>query len=300
MIRPWNLQTLFVTIGVAGTLGLTAHAQTRTYFVTISNLTPTIGFDVSTTNTPPKAPNFRPKFDFSSQPFTTPVFATHNSAYVMWRNGNAATPQIRLIAEDGFNKKPGNFADPSYMVGSLQLQQAAGHVLNYLEVPNPNFNAAGLFANSSGDVFPATIPFPLTNWVPSQSDVSFVIASDKAHHFLSGAFMLIRTNDAFSGLDSIDLKHVKSEKSTFYVYAYDSGTEKNTEAHDDLVYFDSPPSGHIPEDINAVIHPHTGIVGGAGSILGPFAWTVRRPVAKITIYRVHPQGDRDGDDDDDD
>ena len=135
--------------------------------------------------------------------------------------------------------------------------------------------------------------------VPSRSSVSFEITSDTAHHYLSGAFMLIRTNDAFTGLDSIDLEHVSPEGANFYVFAYDSGTEMNTEAHDDLVYFDSPPSGHMAENVNNVIHPHTGIVGGSGSILGPFAWRLRHPVAKITIHRVDPQGDHDDKDDDD-
>ena len=300
MIRHRILQALCATVGLGIALSAAAQAQSRTYHVTVSNLTPTIGFDASSTNTPPKAPKFRPKNDFSSQPFTTPIFATHDNTYVMWRNGSVATPQIQQIAEDGFNKKPGNFSDPGFMVGSLQIQQAAGHVLNFLEVPNPNFNPSGLFANSGGDVVPATIPFPLTNWVPSRSGVGFDITSDKIHHFLSGAFMLIRTNDGFTGIDSIDLKHVKSEGATFFVYAYDSGTEKNTEAHDDLVYFDSPPSGHVSENVNTVIHPHTGIVGGLGSILGPYAWDIRYPVARITIHRVHRQENQDGDDDDDD
>ena len=284
------LSALCITVGLGVFLGVASKAQVLDYRVTVSNLTPAIAFDASSANTPPKGPNFRPKNDFSSQPFTSPIFATHDSSYVMWRNGSTASAALQQIAEDGFNKKPGNFTDPSYMLGSLQQQQAAGHVLNLLEVSNPNFNPTNRFANSGGDVVPGSIPFPLTNWLPSQSSVGFDIFSDVAHHYLSGAFMLIRTNDGFTGLDSIDLNTISPGGGTYDLYAYDAGTEKNTEAHDDLVYFDSPPSGHTAEDVNSGIHLHSGIVGGPGSVLGPYGWNNQLPVARITITLVPEPG----------
>ena len=290
MISNRAFVCIALSFALSASLSVPSFAQFNNFQVTVSNLTPTISFDASGANTPPKAPNFRPKNDFSSQPFTSPVFATHDGSYVMWRFGTPATPQIRLIAEDGFNKKPGNFADTGYIVGSLMQQQASRSVLNFKEIPNPKFNPTNQFANSGGDVVPGSIPFPLTNWLPSQSSESFQIADDATHHFLSGAFMLIRTNDAFTGLDSIDLNLISTSGTTFDVFAYDSGTEKNTEAHDDLVYFDSPPSGHTPEDVDTNIHLHSGITGGAGSILTPYAWNNRLPVARITITAVPEPG----------
>ena len=107
------LSAFCITVGLGVFLTAASEAQLIGYHVTVSNLTPTIAFDASGVNTPPKGPNFRPKNDFSSQPFTTPIFATHDSSYVMWRNGSAASSSLQQIAEDGFNKKPGNFTDPN-------------------------------------------------------------------------------------------------------------------------------------------------------------------------------------------
>ena len=270
-----------------------ANAQLSNFQITLTNLTPTIGFDATDTINPPKAPMYRAKNDFSSQVFTQPVFATHDSSYTMWRAGQAASTATQSVAENGLTKQPGNFGNPTYLVGSLNSHLASnggdGSVLSVREVANPNANPSNQWHNHNGDA-PAsfTPPFPIMNWVPSQTSVAFNIATDAAHPLLSGEFMLVRTNDGFSGLDSINLFNLPGGSETFDIYAYDAGTEVNTEAESDLVFWNSIPSGHTAE--NGVITLHPGIQGLNGGFLSAFAWNTALPVGRITVTAVPEPG----------
>ena len=100
--------------------------------------------------------------------------------------------------------------------------------------------------------------------------------------------MLVRTNDGFSGLDSINLFNLPGGTATFDVFAYDAGTEVNTEQETDLVFWNSIPSGHTAE--NGVIALHSGIQGLNGGFLSPYAWNTQLPVGRITITAVPEPG----------
>ena len=96
------------------------------------------------------------------------------------------------------------------------------------------------------------------------------------------------TNDGFLGPQSIDL--FKIDKPTvFDLYAYDAGTEQNTEKKEDL-----PALGGLgrPEE-KLPIHRHPGIRGDADAP-ADWGWDVEKPVcaddsyAEVTSLRKAP------------
>ncbi len=108
--------------------------------------------------------------------------------------------------------------------------------------------------------------------------------------YLSAAFMLICTNDGFSGLDSLMLPASGSQ--TVETNAYDAGSEQNTEDFADIV----PPCqgliGVMSDDEGTgmsnpalaeggVITMHAGIQGGTDLTVADHGWT--NPVARITV-----------------
>ncbi len=66
---------------------------------------------------------------------------------------------------------------------------------------------------------------------PEGSD-SFIIKAKRGYNKLSLVFMLVNTNDAFAGISKAKLPG-HGEK-VYYLYAYDAGTEKNTELTDHI------------------------------------------------------------------
>ena len=108
--------------------------------------------------------------------------------------------------------------------------------------------------------------------------------------YLSAAFMLICTNDGFSGLDSLMLP--ASGSTTVETNAYDAGSEQNTEDFADMV----PPCqglvGVMSDDEGTgmsnpalaeggVITMHAGIQGGTDLTVADHGWS--GPVARITV-----------------
>lgn len=96
---------------------------------------------------------------------------------------------------------------------------------------------------------------------PGESVTVEVTANAEAR-WITLAGMLICTNDGFGGVSNVK---VPADSKTLFGYAYDAGTETNTEAYADLV----PPcdglglSGESNPDLaeNATIHRHPGISG---------------------------------------
>jgi hypothetical protein len=98
---------------------------------------------------------------------------------------------------------------------------------------------------------------------------------------LSLISMLVNTNDAFTGLDSVRLGRRHQE---FHVRAYDAGTEANNE---DPGFIPGPaggnPGARDPE--GDVIRHHEGLVGQPGGI-DPATYGWDDPVAHIVIERI--------------
>lgn len=221
---------MLVVLSLAGT----GHAQSSpaTYKVTITNLT-------------------------HGQPLTPPVVATHREGAGIFTIGQAASAELRELAENG-NLDP--------LVEALSKSMEVSEVV----------------------VAVAGEPPPL---LPGDS-VTFTITAGEETPLLSFVSMLVCTNDGFTGLDSIRLPDAMHKSVTLSAVGYDAGTEMNTEKFADLV----PPcpaltgaesmdqgSGTSNPDLaeGDVIRPHPGVQGGGNLDAMLHGWT--DPVAEVVI-----------------
>lgn len=139
--------------------------------------------------------------------------------------------------------------------------------------PMPLANALGLNANV-GSVHIGSGPI-----MPGQSET---LSFDAFGRRVSLASMLITTNDAFAGMDSVLLPE---NDLVVRVPAYDAGSERNSELCE---FIPGPPCGnggvHDPAPAEGFVHVHPGFFG-VGS-LGASKYDWRNPVAKVEITRV--------------
>jgi hypothetical protein len=179
----------------------------------------------------------------SGQPFSPQLFVTHNqSAEPLFKVGQAASFGLQRMAEEG----------------------NSGPVLSAVIVP--------MLGKSYGH---ATTQISI---LPGQSRSTY-ITTTSAFPMLSAFWMLVRTNDGFTGLDAIDLWNINDEK-TIELGAYDAGTERNNEKAPFLVA--KMGSNRDPE--NGVVRMHPGLKGGSDA---PASWKFDpNLVARITIKRV--------------
>ena len=115
---------------------------------------------------------------------------------------------------------------------------------------------------------------------PEESD-SFIIKAKRGYNKLSLVCMLVNTNDAFAGISKAKLPR-RGEK-IYYIYAYDAGTEKNTELTD---HIPGPCCGNplVRVPTHEKIKYHHGIMGIGDLDPGIYGWN--KKVAKLTIRRV--------------
>ncbi len=218
-----------ITIAVIAIVALATTAasagQDVTYSVTIENLT-------------------------SGQPFTPPVVAAHTDQIDLFEVGQAASNEVKEIAENGNN-------DPL-----VTLTGGSSAVLD---------STAGTAPIMPGESATLNIQAP-------------------AGSLLSVVFMLICTNDGFSGVDSLALPASGSE--SVDKDAYDAGTEMNTEDFadivppcQDLIGVSSADAGTGTSDPalaeGGVIASHSGIQGGTDLTVADHGWT--DPVVRITV-----------------
>lgn len=180
--------------------------------------------------------------DGGSQVFSPPVIATHQPGIRMFRLGHIASPGMAAIAEDAMN-------------GAMVNRFASSDLVREV-------------FEGDGVIFPG-------------SSASWMIEGMPRHGRLSMAFMLVNTNDGFSGVNSLRLP--TADQVTFYLHAYDAGSELNTELHSDIPgpCCGSPGMG---TETRKRIRAHRGIRGDAD--LDPEKWGWSGPVAKLTIARV--------------
>lgn len=105
--------------------------------------------------------------------------------------------------------------------------------------------------------------------------VNLLVTED--HPLVTGAFMLVMTNDGFSGIQSIDAYSLE-EPLEIELFAYDAGTENNNEMGDYLIAMEG--TGRDPE--NGVVLRHEGLRGDADAP-GFWKFDPAQPVARITI-----------------
>ena len=173
------------------------------------------------------------------QVFSPGVFASHGSGVKLWADGELASVGLRLLAEDGN-------IDP-FMYETMK--------------------------GIGKDFGSTTVIYPID---PGQKQKA-VLKVSAEYSLVSGAIMLGMTDDGFFGPQSIEM--FKIDKPTvFDLYAYDAGTEQNTEKKEDL-----PALGGLgrPEE-NVPIHRHPGIRGDA-DVPADWGWDVAKPVARLTV-----------------
>ncbi len=182
----------------------------------------------------------------SGQPMTPFVVATHSGSTGIFEIGSAASPGLQALAENG-------------AAGALATELGSNPRVGDVVV-------AGMAPFGSGD------------------SVSADIVSTPGKRKLSVAGMLICTNDGFGAIDSVQL-NANGETQVVYGFAYDAGTEINTEAYLDLV----PPCDGLGQTgttnpalaEGGVVHAHAGIQGGADLTIANHGWT--GAVIEVTI-----------------
>ena len=165
----------------------------------------------------------------------------------------------------------------------FELGEAASNEIAQL-AENGNGDPLAALASGAG----ATVVAGDAPIMPGET-ATFSISAESGR-YLSVAFMLICTNDGFSGLDSLMLPAVGS--TTVDANAYDAGTEQNTEDFADMV----PPCqgliGVMSDDEGTgmsnpalaeggVITMHSGVQGGTDLTVADHGWS--GPVARITV-----------------
>lgn len=209
-----------------------------------TQLSKTRSFDITLTDLTNTATN-------SGQPFSPPVFITHDSSVNLFESGRSASLGIQNIAESG---------NRTVLVNALQ-PLVGGSILS--------------------------LQTPLSSPLLPGSSVTVRVSVDASHPYLSHAWMLGRTNDGFGGQDSINLFDQVGTK-TYEVLGLDAGTELNSEKTGFLGALGGG-NGRDPE--NGLIRAHEGITGRGEAPLAwnwsngatPASQT---PVARVTITPV--------------
>ena len=106
------------------------------------------------------------------------------------------------------------------------------------------------------------------------NDAYATIVSTPGKRKLSVAGMLICTNDGFGAIDSVQL-NASGAKQVIYGFAYDAGTEINTQVYTDLVPpCDDSGGGTFGTAEGGVVHAHAGIQAAVGDLTpGTHGWT---------------------------
>jgi hypothetical protein len=177
-----------------------------------------------------------------SQPLSPPVFVVHSRKADVWSVGDIASHGVAAVAEDANN---------------AVLESALATLPGVKSV----------FTGAGGPI-------------PSGQSRTFTVETNGRFDRLSVVTMLVNTNDAFTGLDSLRLS---GRRETLSTIAYDAGSERNNELRS---HIPGPccnnPFVRDPE--GALIRPHEGITGRGQ--LAPAVYDWDDPAARITIERV--------------
>jgi hypothetical protein len=177
----------------------------------------------------------------ASQPVSPPVLVTHKPPLRLFKLNSFASDELRYIAEDAVN-------DP---------------MLNLLGQSDDVFDVV-----VGGLIFPGT-------------SATYYITAKRGYHKLSMVTMLVNTNDAFTGVDKLNLPANGSQE--YYLRAYDAGTEQNTES---AAHIPGPCCGNplVRVPTQERVQYHEGIQGDGD--LDPQTYGWNEPVAKLTVTSV--------------
>ena len=177
----------------------------------------------------------------SAQPLSPPLFAVHTNKVDVWSVGSVASPGVAAIAEDADN--------------STQTAALTG--------------APGVRSVETGAGGP----------IPPGTSRTYAVETRGKYNRVTVLTMLVNTNDAFTGLDSL---HVMGRGGTLMRNAYDAGSERNNEL---AAFIPGPCCGHpfVRDPTSEPIAMHPGITGVGD--LDPAVYDWANPVARITITR---------------
>jgi len=179
--------------------------------------------------------------DSNTPPETT---ETHSFSVrvINMTNAQPLSPPVAMLHSNNFNFW--SIGEPASVALEVMAEGGDGSALLALQANNPQFIA-------SEAVFPGM-------------DVEFTIeTSDASQLYLSVAGMLINTNDAFSGVNSIELDDMVAGQTRVYnTHSYDAGTEFNSELSGSLP---GPADGGEGfnadrDDVTSVVTLHGGVV----------------------------------------
>jgi hypothetical protein len=177
-----------------------------------------------------------------SQPLSPPLLVVHSNRADVWSVGDIASHGVAAIAEDANN--------------SVLESALTGY--------------PGVRSVSTGAGGP----------IPSGTSRSYVVETQGRYNRLSLVTMLVNTNDAFTGLDSL---RVGGRHTVLMTAAYDAGSERNNELRS---HIPGPccnnPFVRDPE--GRVIAMHEGITGRGDLSATTYGWA--GAVARITIERA--------------
>jgi hypothetical protein len=196
----------------------------------------------------------------AGQPFAPMAVVLHKSSYNIVDVGMPASLGLERLAEGG---------DPSAFI-----TEAASNTATYRTT-----KGAGMILPGKNETI--------------SIDAS-LLDSEKGMLSLTILSMPANTNDAFTGINAIDVGNMTiGETKTIDTIAYDAGTEKNTET---AATIPGPAAGGegfnaMRDDTPSVVAAHLGVLtkddGNAASVLTSIhRWD--NPIGRITITRVAP------------
>jgi len=178
-----------------------------------------------------------------NQVFSPLLAATHRAPGAMFTPGLPASDELALLAEEG---------DNSALMTALLRRGDIGDI-----------------QSGEGGI------------LPGHSD-TLTLTTFGSNRVLSLASMLVNTNDAFVGLESVRLPKRSSSQ---FAIAFDAGSEFNSES---CAYVPGPACGssmaHDPRDAEGSVYVSNGIHGIGDLPSDSYDW--RNPVAYVTIRRV--------------
>lgn len=191
----------------------------------------------------------------AGQPLSPPLLILHDGSYRVFSVGQAAGEGLEILAEGGDNS-------------TLNTEATA---------------LATVYSTAAGDA--PVGPGATGEWVISDS-------GNHTQSSLSMATMLVNTNDAFTGINTIDLSGLAVGESLHVdAIAYDAGTESNSESAGTIP---GPADGGegfnaARDDLNDQVTMHSGVVSqadGLGESVLQEQHRFLNPVIRITVSRT--------------
>ncbi|WP_394174756.1 spondin domain-containing protein [Thalassotalea litorea] len=127
--------------------------------------------------------------------------------------------------------------------------------------------------------------------MPGNTETIDVMVTDTAPMYLSAATMLVNTNDAFTGINALDISQLTANESISMVMgSYDAGTEKNSELAETIPGPAAGGEGYNAErDDVDFVSAHPGVVtmddGLTQSVLTQ-AHRFDNPTIRVTVTRI--------------